>query len=285
MSRKSAAILDDDEEMDVFEFMLEALGYDYNTLDVQLGKNLIEPENIKKNLAVLLKMVENRQRRSAYFAIGYLFMSTGFGIPNNIKLKVLEASNFMHERKIWSDKEFALKRKVCLEDFSRKINAHQEGKRFFPISPHYNRTEITKCITHLEELRQFSGNVKKIHHINLGGWDLKEVPNEISNFSFLKSLNLENNQIEKLPNFIGKLKDLELLYVGNNELEILPDSIGNLQSLKEIDISNNPISSLPLLFRNLKFLKYIYVRGTGITKAPEFLKISHFDNLNYTIYL
>lgn len=32
-------------------------------------------------------------------------------------------------------------------------------------------------------------------------------------------------------------------------------------------------------------LKYICVRGTNITRAPEFLKNSRFDELSETIYL
>ncbi len=78
MARKSAEVMWDDDEMDIFDLMMmSALGLDYCFTDIQFGKDLIQKEIVNEHMDVLLKMVKNRATRSSYFAIGYMILTTG----------------------------------------------------------------------------------------------------------------------------------------------------------------------------------------------------------------
>jgi len=289
MSRKKAEILMDDEEMDVFGFMLQAIGYEYTSTDVKFGKNLIDRENVEKNFHVLEKMVENRSfRRVPYFAIGYLIMITGAHMPEALRQEILEAARWEHEEGQWLDAEFALKRKICLQDFRDKISLYKSGQKFFPSSISYSAIrEIDNTIYKPEQLQEIfdSKDMYKVKHINLDGWGLKIIPGVIYECGNLKTLSLEHNQISELPEKIGTFKLLQRLYLNDNELTKLPDSVNDLVSLKALSVTNNPISSLPKTLKNLKNLEHVYVRGTQITKKPEIFKDARFDDYTGTIYL
>ena len=74
MARKAAEILEDDEEMDNFGFLLDIMGYNnIPVTDVFFSKVVIPKEVVEKNIIRLLKLVQERsRRRSIYFAIGYM---------------------------------------------------------------------------------------------------------------------------------------------------------------------------------------------------------------------
>ncbi len=287
MSRKTAEILMDDEEMDVFDFMLEAMGYDYSTIDVISGKNLIDRENVEKNFHVLEKMVQNRSfRRAPYFAIGYLIMTTGALMPEGLRREILEAARWEHEEGQWLDAEFALKRKACLQDFSEKIKLYKPGLKFFPTLIRYSALrEIESTILNVEQLQEISklNELFKIKYVYLDGWGLKFIPEEIFECTNLKFLSMHHNQLMEVPEKIGNLKLIENIKLGNNELTELPDSLGGLINLEFLSITNNPISSLPNTLKNLKNLEHIYVRGTKITEKPEIFTDARF--IEGTIYV
>jgi len=288
MSRKSAEILMDDEEMDAFGFMLQALGYDYTSTDVKFGKNLIERDNVEKNFHVLEKMVQNRSfRRAPYFAIGYLIMITGAHMPEELRRDILEAARWKHEEGRWLDERFVACRKIYLKDFRDKLNSYTSGQRFFTMALDFSIKEIESAVLNPQQLRNAyeSNSMLDIWHINLAGWGLKAIPEEVFKFSELKTLCLEHNQLSDIPEEVGKFHSMIHLDFNDNELTILPDSISNLTQLESLCITNNPISSLPKTLTNLKNLKHVYVRGTQITEKPEIFKDARFDDYTKTIYL
>jgi hypothetical protein len=288
MSRKSAEILMDDEEMDVFGFMLQALGYDYTSTDVKFGKNLIDRENVEKNFHVLEKMVQNRSfRRAPYFAIGYLIMTTGAHMPEALRQDILENARWEHEEGRWLDEGFAACRRTYLKDFRDKIYSYTPGQRFFPMALDFSIKEIGTAVLNPQQLQNAyeSNQMLDIRHVNLAGWGLKDIPEEIFKFSELKTLCLEHNQLSEIPEEVGTFHSMKHLDFNDNEISVLPNSIGELEELISLCITNNPISSLPKTLKNLKNLEHVYVRGTQITKKPEIFKDARFDDYTRTIYL
>lgn len=288
MSRKTAEILMDDEEMDILEFMLNAMGYDYLTTDITFGKNLIERENVEKNFKMLEKMVHKRSfRRSPYFAIGYIILTSGAHMPEALRQDILEAAKWEHEEGRWLDERFSFKRKICLKDFRDKVSSYKSGEKHFPISLHFPVAEIENTILNPKQLQEASelNQMFKIKCVNLDGWGLKVIPEKIFECNNLKTLSLEHNQLVEVPEDIGIFTSLERLYLNDNEIVKLPDSIGNLEKLESLSITNNPLSRLPKTLMNLRRLRYVYIRGTHITKKPDFFKDARFDDYNETIYL
>ena len=129
MTRSDVEILEDDEEADVAGFMLEACGID--SPDFYHNKRILTRENFEKNFKFFVKMAENRGSRASYFVIGYFALLTGAEISEKLRKKILEIAQWEHEEGYWRDKEFALMRKIYLEDFREKIRIHKAGQPFY----------------------------------------------------------------------------------------------------------------------------------------------------------
>ena len=296
MVRGSVEILDDDEEADVTANMLEACGLDSD--DFYSNEGILTKENFEKNLDVLAKMAEVRQpedlqevhgfNRASFFVLGYFALLTGARIPESLRKGILEATKWEYEEGKWGDEGFALKRKVFIEDFREKIRILKPGKRLHTASVSFSSQDLldSKVVLGINEFRDFSdyGKIDGIKYLNLDGWGLESVPQEVFEFRNLKSLSLKFNQITEIPNEVSYLASMKVLNVGFNRLTSLPESIGEIKFLKSLSVVNNNISSLPKSIQNLRNLKYIGVGGTKITRAPEFLKDARFDKYTHTIY-
>lgn len=300
MARNSIEILDDDEEADIAGFMLEACGID--SPDFYLNERILTRENFEKNFNVLEKMVQVRQLedsersirrydpgRAPYFVIGYFILLTGADISERIRKGILEAAKWEYEDGYWTDEGFALKRQIYLEDFREKIQFHKTGQKLHTAIFKYPEKDFinSKVVIGINRFRDCCdyGKIHSIRHVNLDGWALKSIPQDVFELKNLKSLSLEFNELTEIPDEISNLISLKHLYLDYNLLKALPESIGMLSSLKSLSINHNSISHLPESIQNLKNLKYIYVRGTNILKTPEFLKNAKLDELNKTIYL
>jgi len=299
MARGSVAILDDDAEADVAGFMLEACGIE--SRDFFNNERVLTRENFEKNYDILEKMVHVRQPsseyitgineagRAPYFVIGYFALLTGARISENLRKGILEVANWEHEEGYWKDEGFALKRRRYLEAFQEKIQLHKAGQELHTAIFKYHEKNFleSSVVIGLNQFRDYCdyGKIQEIKHVNLDGWGLKTIPQEVFELNNLKSLSLEFNELSEIPDEISNLTSLTRLYLNYNLLKVLPESIGRLSSLKSFSIIHNNISHLPKSLRNLEELKYILVKGTNITQAPNFLKVIRFDKLNETIYL
>ncbi len=285
MARSDVGILEDDEEADVAGFMLEACGID--SPDFYHNKRILTRENFEKNYKFFVKMAENRgSRRASYFVIGYFALITGGKITEELRKKILEIAKWEHEEGYWQDKEFALMRKIYLEDFREKIRIHKAGTKLHPAIFKYSGKDMSESrvligVNNILSLYE----INDIKHVNLDGWNLTSIPHEIFELQNLKSLSLEFNQISDIDDEITNLTKLKHLFLDYNQLKSIPESFGKLASLKSLSIIHNNVNRLPISLKNLKHLKHIYVRGTGINQAPKFLKGSKLEPLNETIYL
>lgn len=300
MARIDVDILLDDEEADVAGFMLEACGID--SPDFLHNERVLTRENFEKNYDVLEKMVQVRQPknpdyivgineagRAPYFVIGYFALLTGGRISEELRQGILEAVKWEHEEGYWSDEGFALKRRRYLEAFQEKIQIHKPGQKLHAARFKYHEKSFIESnvvigINQFQDYCDF-GKIQEIKHVNLDGWNLKSIPEEVFELRDLKSLSLEFNQLTEIPDEISNLTSLTRLYLNYNSLKRLPESIGKLLSLKSLNIIHNDISNLPESIQDLKNLKYISVRGTKITQVPKFLKAVKFDKITEAIYL
>ena len=235
-------------------------------------------------------MVQNRSfKRASYFVIGYFALLTGGKISEKLRRDILEAASWQHEEGYWSDSDFAIDRKAYLEDFREKIRIHKPDQKLHSARFKHSTKDFknSQVVIGIEQFRKVCSlnKVHRIIHINLDGWNLKTIPEEIFNFRNLKGLSLEFNQLEGIPNEISSLKSLKYLYLNYNDLSTLPDGMGDLISLKELNIAHNNIIKLPETLKNLKNLNYICVRETGITKTPKILKNFKYDDFTQTLTL
>ncbi len=206
MARGSARILDDDEEIDLVTFMLDACGIDYS--DFFYNERILTRENLEKNFKFLSKMVSNRQsRKSVYFVIGYLILITGSNMPEDLRQSILNYTKWEDEESVWLNKNKKIERKIYLKDFRKKILKHTSSQKLHPIRLIYLngkddlyakfREEIIIGINEYHEACN-TGKIFKAKHINLQGWGLKEIPKMIFKINNLESLCLEYNLLQEV---------------------------------------------------------------------------------------
>jgi Leucine-rich repeat (LRR) protein len=71
---------------------------------------------------------------------------------------------------------------------------------------------------------------------------LKELPQEMGEFSRLEELNLSHNLLSTLPDSMRDLKKLKRINLDNNQFTQFPDFITQIPSLKHVSIDNNMFS-------------------------------------------
>lgn len=84
-----------------------------------------------------------------------------------------------------------------------------------------------------------------ITSLDLSGYNLKELPNEIENLVNLKAINISHNQFQSIPECIYNLKKLEFLNIAFNQITVVEKEICNLSKLYRVDIYENNIKSYP----------------------------------------
>lgn len=280
MARGSAQLLDDDEEIDLATFMLDACGIDYG--DFFYNERILSKENLEKNFNYLRKMVENRSsRRAAYFVIGYLILITGSKIPEDLRQDILDNTKWKDEESRWLNENKKIERKIYLRDFQEKVLKHKPNQKLHPIRLIYPNGKNDLYIKYRENTiignNEFhdackSGKINKAKHINLQGWGLKDIPETIFKISSLESLCLEYNQIKKIPEEISELTSLKILYLDYNELKNFPKPVTKLKIIEDLSLDNNYISHLPESINKIQSLKTLYIRENKLNKIPDYIE-------------
>jgi len=278
MARMSAMILDDDEESDTIAFMLDALGFDGTSIDLLFQEKTIEPEIIENHMNLLEAMVKGRgYRRAACFALGYLILTTGAKMSDELRDILMEAARWEHEKGFWDSKYFSRRREIVLKDFRDKIYHHKPGQKFHPIRLSFPRKAFSSkesfyiCVgmTQFRKIREIkyfdlSGKIRAIKYLDLSGWNLAEIPKQVFELPKLEVLSMERNQIKGLPSEISNLHFLKELNLSYNQIPSIPDSLGTLKNLKALGLDNNNLKTLPDTIYNLVKLKYLYLRGNSL---------------------
>ncbi|NIP99479.1 MAG: hypothetical protein GWM98_02885 [Nitrospinaceae bacterium] len=86
--------------------------------------------------------------------------------------------------------------------------------------------------THEVQQRIETAKREQSDTLDLSGLELRKLPPEVLELTYLKELNLENNQLTRLPESIKNLKNLNKLHLDQNQLDGFPDWVGKLPGLK-----------------------------------------------------
>ena len=111
--------------------------------------------------------------------------------------------------------------------------------------------------------------ISRLYKLNFDQYQLKSLPDSISQLTQLQSLNLRRKQLTSLPDSIGQLKQLKVIELSGNQLKSLPESIGNLLHLRCLDLPENQLTSLPDSIGNLTQLQSLYLFNNRLRSLPE----------------
>ncbi|MEO0312629.1 MAG: hypothetical protein RIQ89_2286 [Bacteroidota bacterium] len=114
-----------------------------------------------------------------------------------------------------------------------------------------------------------AANPENVFRINLSKTKLDKIPDEIFQFTKLRSLILSKNNISILEESIVKLSALEELDLSNNELQELPLGICQLQNLKVLKLNRNLLAKLPDCIGNMENLEVLELWDNELSALPE----------------
>jgi Leucine-rich repeat (LRR) protein len=105
--------------------------------------------------------------------------------------------------------------------------------------------------------------------LNLSGYGLTELPEEIYKLKNLTELDLSYNQISVIPDAIAELKNMTKLYLWNNQISEISEGIIELENLAELGLGVNQISKIPNTITKLKNLTELYLTSNQISEIPD----------------
>jgi Leucine-rich repeat (LRR) protein len=111
-----------------------------------------------------------------------------------------------------------------------------------------------------------------ITRLDLSGYELTCLPEEIGLCTGLQRLYLDHNQLTTLPERVFReMNALQRLYLFNNRLVYLPEGIfRGLNALQQLDLNNNQLTALPEgIFRGMNALQRLYLENNQLTSLPE----------------
>ena len=107
--------------------------------------------------------------------------------------------------------------------------------------------------------------------LDLGGNQLRELPDWIGDLSALNWLSLYGNPLTDLPDALGNLGALDTLDLFGAGIEALPESIGNLHRLSQLSLRQNNMTALPESVGNLSGLRLLDLRDNQFATVPRSL--------------
>ncbi|MHA1488312.1 MAG: leucine-rich repeat domain-containing protein [Promethearchaeota archaeon] len=201
----------------------------------------------------------------------------------------------------WDDKEFEQERKIVAEDFCEKIRLLEPNRKLHPVTHLNYIVKPSQGVIGLRALKNVvkSKAIKEIKAVNLEGWGLTSIPEEIFEMENLEYLFLDFNNLSTIPTGLSKLKHLKLislkynnitaltdgtmsvlkkiplesLELRNNDITLLPESLKEI-SVEMLDLSYNKLYVIPEFLKDIKGLKTLYLRGYELDKIPSLIKKS-----------
>ena len=108
--------------------------------------------------------------------------------------------------------------------------------------------------------------------LDLGGLGLTEIPEVITQLTYLEFLYLTNNQLTRLPKIIAQLTHLKSLSLSNNKLTEIPEIITQLSYLESLYLDNNRLKKLPRKIAKLKRLKRLVLKQNPLPIPEEIIR-------------
>lgn len=169
---------------------------------------------------------------------------------------------------------------LSVEEFLSLLKSERERDVIDNLTSVYPRLK-RNCRGVLTLMSNFDIRKERMSRINLGGLEMKEIPDCIRDLSSLEDLNISYNPIKKLPQWIGKFKKLVILKITNNGLKELPEEIGLLLNLEELNARGNQLKTLPKTLGSLISLKLLELYENNLVSIPD--SIGHLVNLKKLI--
>ncbi|HLP84085.1 MAG TPA: leucine-rich repeat domain-containing protein, partial [Phycisphaerales bacterium] len=148
-------------------------------------------------------------------------------------------------------------------ELQRKLDGISTGES---VSLRIEPSEVSDFFSALESR---DTALSKVKNLELGGCDLRTLPESFGNLTALRVLSLARNRLTSLPDSIGNLTDLKSLYLYNNELTALPNSFFNLRCLEELFLHFNRLTALPATFGQLTALRYLDAHLNQLHDLPQ----------------
>ncbi len=107
--------------------------------------------------------------------------------------------------------------------------------------------------------------------LNLGGLNLRRLPEEVASLTWLASLHIANNSISEIPEFIGQLTRLRTLELWENPVQFLPKSLSQLTQLISLGITGGMPSAANPVIGTLPYLKRLVLGNMELKDFPDWI--------------
>ena len=133
--------------------------------------------------------------------------------------------------------------------------------------------------------------VDTLEILDIGGNQLRKLPDSLSRFRKLRVLFASGNPMTEFPSMLNKMPSLEMigfkacqirhvpenslpphlrwLILTDNQLERLPESIGRCQNLQKLMLSCNRLDSLPMSLAHCSKLEMLRIASNCFERVPE----------------
>lgn len=151
------------------------------------------------------------------------------------------------------------------------MTSYKFRSAFLGLVPIFRNGGLDATITWMEgAVAEILDHVKSTHCpvLNLSHRELKVVPAEISELTFLKVLLLNDNGILLPPAEIASLHCLERLSLEGNALTLLPPGIQSLRRISFLNLSRNNLCCLPPAVSQLGSLTELWLADVGLDGVP-----------------
>lgn len=126
MGKDTPWITEGDGEADIQIDLVEVCGIEYE--DYAENESILTKEIFEEHFPQILRLINSDYLSLLIF--GALILRTGSFLPNKVRKKIIEATDWKNEKERWkyADAEFIKSRKEILIDFRQKIINHKRGE-------------------------------------------------------------------------------------------------------------------------------------------------------------
>lgn len=111
---------------------------------------------------------------------------------------------------------------------------------------------------------KFDGPSQQWATLDLGGMGLKNISNELFQYTFLSTLYINHNNLSHLSPEFARLRNLTILDASGNKLSSIPSELGMLTKLKELLLVDNSIVNIPTQLGTLYRLDRLGLEGNPL---------------------
>ena len=112
---------------------------------------------------------------------------------------------------------------------------------------------------------------KELKEINLNGnKEIKELPEEVSNWVNLTQIYLNFLSISTIPSkSVAEWKNLRILHINDTQLSELPPEVSFWTQLTMVSLNHNNLKVLPKEIKNWKKVQKLFINENQLTSLPE----------------